>query len=396
MKEKTVQLDRFDGIRNTTDTERLSARDFSSAENVDLDPTGKPTRRLGATLRTICAPKCLWSDGSRAYFLDGTSLKTFTPPSAVATLRTGLSANQRVAYAQMNGTVYYSNGLVTGKVEQGVHGVWGIETPALPGAIPMLGALPAGRYGYTMTFVRANGQEGGARRMQSIQLGVVGGISMSNIAVSTDATVTSKRVYITGTDGTKPFLVGTIPNAQTTFNYTHNVGGSVMVDTMFKGVLPAGHLLGAFNARIVVARGRYLWFSDPYAPERTDLNKGYLPLSDEPTILAPVESGIYVATRGQTFFLRGTSPEDLVAQEIAPYGAPLGEAVEVSGGMVTDKGIPGTVVGWMSDRGFVVGDKAGNLTNLTERRYVLPETERVATTFKQRGGLTQFISVLFN
>lgn len=396
MKQKTVQIEKLNGIRNDVDIERLAVGDLASGVNIDLDETGKPSRRLGFTQRVAGTPKSLFGAGAYGYLLDGTDLKLFTPPSLLTVLRSGLSASKRISFTEFNADIFYSNTEVTGKISQRVDKPWGIPTPASSAATVSSGNLRDGWYGYTITFVRRNGQESGARHMSVVKVANNQGFSLSAIPVSTDPDVTRKNVYVTGRNGELPMLVGFIPNAQTIFDYRYDMAGSVPVTTMFRGPPPKGHLLASFNGRILIAQGEYLWYTDPFAPEQVDYRKGYIPLGEEATIIAPVTSGVFVATQSRTLFLSGDSPEKFIFTEVAPYGAPLGDVVYVDGSFVTKDGIPKTVAGWLSKTGFCAGADDGTLTNLTQTRYTLGATKRTATVFKQRGGLTQFISVLYS
>lgn len=397
MKEKTVQINGVTGIYNTTDSERLKAGDLVSGVNIEIDATGKPSRRLGATRRVACTPSSFWSDGSVGYFLDGSALKLFMPPSTISTLRSGLS-DRRIAFAQFGPmpTVYYTNGDVTGKIDGGVDKPWGIVVPTLPDVAIIAGDLRAGWYGFTMTFLRSNGMESGAPRMGMVKVNDNGGFALANLQVSTDPDVTRKRVYITGRNGEEPFLVGEIPNSQTGFAYTYPVKGTRICDKILKGPPPAGHLLDYNNSYLFVARGSEIIHTEPFSPELCDLRSNYLRVGAEPTIMKGVEGGLYVATREQTMFLAGDTPKTYAMKHVLPYGAPLGNAVELQGNLVTKDGLPGQVVAWMSARGWVVGDAQGNVINLTERRYNAPTSNRAASVFKQRGGLNQLVSVLFN
>jgi hypothetical protein len=396
MKEKTAEINTLKGIRNDLDPERLEVGDLVSGVNVDLDDSGKPSRRLGYVRRISCTPKSIFGAGSYGYLLDGTNLKLFSPPSTLTTLRSGMASNKRISFVDLLGAVYYTNGEVTGKIENKVDKPWGISVPAIPAASVTIGSLRDGWYGYTTTYVRRNGQESGAKRMNLVKVLDNQGFTLSGIPVSSDPDVTHKYVYVTGRNGEVPMRVGTIPNNVTTFDYRHDVAGDVQVTTMFRGPPPSGHLLTYFKGSILIAQGDYLWHTDPFAPEQVDFRSNYIPLGEEATVLAPVESGLFVATRSRTLFLAGDSPGKFILSEVAAYGAPLGNAVPVDGSRITKDGLPKSCVGWMSDTGFCVGASDGTLTNLTQGRYIVNSAERAATTYKQRGGLTQFISVLFN
>lgn len=396
MKEKTAQISTINGIRNVVDSERLSTGDLVAGVNIDLDVGGKPTRRLGADRRVTGTPKGLWSgDGRRAYYQDGTDLKEFTPPAATRVVRASLSVNARPVFETMNGVVYYTNGLVTGSIVNGETRSWGTPVPALPSVVVGAGNLKAGTYGWTMSFVRRNGQESGCHRMLTVEAGDNASLIFTMPTTSDDAEVTHKNLFITGCNGEEPFLVGTVPLATATSTYASERLGSVIADTMFKGPPPPGHLLCAYNGRIFIAQDKYLFYTDPSAPELVNYRKNFIFIGAEPTVLAPTKSGIYVATRGEHVFLNGDSPEKFVLQPLAPYGAPIGNAVLVDGGVVLKDGVEGACIAWMSNEGVVVGDGEGNLRNLNQRRYVTASAERASTTFKQRSGLTQFISTLY-
>lgn len=394
MKEKTVQIDRVQGISNVVDPERLATNDLYTGVNVDLDGGGKPSRRLGTTRRvTATTPKGLWSDGQAGYFLDGTTLTQFVPPATKRTLRTGLSAVRRPLFVAMQGVVYYTNGQLNGRIVNGVSRSWGTAVPRLTTLAASAGQLRAGTYGVTIAYARENGQVSGCYRMEMVAVNADGGVTVA-LPTSTDTEVSHVQVYATSADGEVPFLVGEATNGTASFSYTR-FAGTVEADTMGKGPPPPGHLLARYKDRILIASGRYLWFTDPFNPELVDYRRGYIPLDGEATILAPTTSGVYVATRGRTIFLHGDTPEQFVVRNEYTDGAPLGNYVEASGDVVTGDGIKGNVVGWMSNSGWVVGDSDGNVVNMIQRRYVLPAgTERTASVYKQRGGLTQFISVL--
>jgi hypothetical protein len=395
MKAKTILVDKFLGIRNDVDIERLALGDLSSGVNTDLDVSGKPSRRLGYTRRITGTPSSFFAAGAHGYYLDGTDLKQFTPPSTSVVLRSGLSAAKRIAFVEQQGQVYYSNTEITGKISQGLARPWGISVPSIPVATASGGTLREGFYGYTLTYIRRDGQESGAPRMGQLKVLDNQGIAFTSIPVSTNPDVVDKNIYITGRNGETPMLVGTIPNAQTTFDYKYDLPGSVACNTLFLGPPPSGHLLTYFNGRILIAQGSYLWYTDAFAPERVNLRKNFVPVGGEITIVAPVESGVFVATQDRSIFLAGASPEKFVFTEVAPYGAPLGNVVYADGSFVTDKGISKAVAAWMSKLGLCIGMSDGTFSNMTSSRYILSDAKRTATVFRQRGGLTQFISTLF-
>ena len=111
----------FAGLRNNVPSERFELPDLEAAENIDLDDSGRATRRFGhgaAVVSGACAS--LWSDGNIALVVrSGTVLAQIMPDYSVVTLRSGLTPGLEMSYVPMGGRVYYSNGVENGVIESG-------------------------------------------------------------------------------------------------------------------------------------------------------------------------------------------------------------------------------------------------------------------------------------
>ena len=119
-----------DGLNTKVDPVRLDfdpetgITDLAAAYNVDIDQTGRVSRRKGyaATAQTGSCHS-LFCDGGECLFVTGTSLCLLGSDyssTAVATVTSGA----RMAYLQLHGRIYWANGHEKGYVEAGTNNTW--------------------------------------------------------------------------------------------------------------------------------------------------------------------------------------------------------------------------------------------------------------------------------
>lgn len=121
---ESIVIDGFSGIRNTVAPEKLTPRDLAAAVNVDLDDVGQARRRRGQALKIAGNFHSLWRAKSRTLVvkdgmlgqLDGYEFRSY-----------GFGAgHERVAYTEVNDTVYFTSRATNGKVgPDGVVLPWG-------------------------------------------------------------------------------------------------------------------------------------------------------------------------------------------------------------------------------------------------------------------------------
>lgn len=113
----------FSGINNLDDHIRVPPRDgsvsLSTALNVDIDKTGKTSRRDGKEKKATGDFRSIWSNGSMILTVKDGNLVSINPNTfgeAVLKLNVG---TERMSYAEIGSKVYFSNGTVIGYVEEG-------------------------------------------------------------------------------------------------------------------------------------------------------------------------------------------------------------------------------------------------------------------------------------
>ena len=364
-----VEYRGFRGIRNTVSAERFGPEDLEAAVNMDIDDTGRTSRRNGSvSVLATAGAHSLWAEGDLAVFVQGTSFKRLAANYVASTLRT-VTSGARMAYTSVIGRLFYSNGIENGVVEDGVSRTWGLVPPtgvgiatATPG-----GLLAAGRYQWTMTYLRDDLQESGTLIAGVITLADNDGIAFSALPVSSDPGVVAKMIYLTPTNGDTFYEALVLDNADTTATYM-NDGTELTrpLDTQFCQNPPAGQCVAYFRGQTLVAKGSVLYASLPYGYELFDLRKNF-DFESEITLLAPVEGGLFVCTQTHNIFLQGLTPDDWQQQVKTAVGAIPGTLVYAEGKDIGE-GVPGVVALWLSQSGICMGTNDGGFNVLTDER----------------------------
>jgi hypothetical protein len=385
------------GIRNDVGPERFDDGDMIYGRNVDLDESGKIQRRLGTAVVQAGAAHSAWSKNEKAtegFFVQGGSLKRILPDGSVSTVAS--IAGGRVAYVNINERTYWTDGLTSGIVNQGVNQSFGIVPPDAVTPQSGLGNLPAGTYLCTMTFVDEVGVESGAPVSSSITLGADSALAFSGLPVSSNPRIVARNLYVSAPNGDMPMLTAILDNTATAVTISELPEQSVPVRTQFMGPPPAGQILGYHNGRCYVGRGPFLFYSQPFEYELFDLRSGFIAFSTDVQTFAAVRDGIYVGTIDKTVFLNGLNPEEFGQIPIAPYGTILGTEKEVRPDALNAQfGATDKVVLWMSRWGVVAGMNGGTTKNLTVDRYIPPDAKNGGALLKWRDGTPQFVVSLF-
>lgn len=158
--------------------------------------------------------------------------------------------------------------------------------------------------------------------------------------------------------------------------------GAVVVGEQTLIVMPAGSSMAHHNARLLVAVGNVLVYSEPFLPHLRDPARGFEMFPAPITCIAAVEGGVFVLA-DKTYFVAGGFPAQSV-RAILPYGGPAQQA-----GYRADGGAH-----WMSARGLCSCDKQGELANLQEQRIAMTATGSAATLFREADGQRAVVAAL--
>lgn len=391
-RENVFAFNEFLGLRNNVGQSSFAAGDLATALNVDIDDARNLLRRKGySAVVTAALDRDLWATGGVCLGVGSNALKLVNPDLSLVTLRPGLTSGRALSYAPVGNRIFYANGVENGCVQNGVHRTWGVAPPAMPVATSTGGVLRAGLYQYAVTYLRADGQESGTGRAGTITLAATGGISLSAIPVSADATVTHKVIYATSVGGETLYRRGLILNTDTTFVIRELQADASPLITQFLSPPPAGDFLALHHGWMLVAKGAYLYPSEVFGPELFDLRKS-IPFLDRITMVAPVRDGVWIGTDSQVIWVAGDSPETWTYNERADYGVIPGTLAFGDSELLGSGEVGGeTVACFASKRGLCVGRVGGALMNLTERRFAYPVMDRGAAIVRRHRGIAQLL-----
>lgn len=121
---------RFRGINNVDDPVRLFDLDqreaagstsLAAATDVYVDDTNMLSQREGYEQKASGDIHSMWSNGTICLFMEGTDLKGLAADLNTKTvIRSGLSANRKTAFVDINGVIVFTDGVVIETIIEGV------------------------------------------------------------------------------------------------------------------------------------------------------------------------------------------------------------------------------------------------------------------------------------
>lgn len=127
------------GLNNVLDSVRLAydpktgETELAQAVNVNIDNSGRPSRRLGRTRKLADAARCGFADGDVCLFVSGAILYKMAVDYSIVALRTDLTPGLRMRYRRIADRVYYLNGKEKGYVAGGADHTWEKGSYTSPG-----------------------------------------------------------------------------------------------------------------------------------------------------------------------------------------------------------------------------------------------------------------------
>ena len=369
------------GICNSARGYALPKGAVLDAFNVDFTDKGMPATRWGYS-QTVAIDNghSLKTLGGKTFIGMGTELHVITAMSPLSTiaLRTGLDVAP-ISYDERGGEVWWSNGVQSGRCNaDNTDHPW--VTPA-PGNIVAVfagaGTLPAGAYRVAITHAMANGEESVASDIAAITLTSVGSITLTLPAATPGTDVFN--VYCTVADGKVMQKYSTVSAATGSVNITAAPQGRQLAERAFLKPLPPGMAICFHGGRLLSLSGEVLSYSKPYDYGVYDPAQDYIILGTTGSIMASVESGVFVAA-DRTWFYTGMDIASAEPAEILDCGA-------VPGTLYNPPLTTNPTAGWLSHIGIVTASNDGTI-KLTQRAlgFISPLAAWGASWVRQRGG----------
>ena len=393
---KPLTISKFLGLVDTAAPERLKPGELMVALDVDVDGDGALRTRQGQTLVSAVASHSMYSAGDVCVVVQGQDMKRMDTAGGLTQL-VRLAYGGPVSYAELNGVIYFSNGVDTGRIAQGRALEWGVRRPiGQPVASATGGALPPGRYLYAMTFVRADGQESGAQVPGALDLPSGGGIAFSQMEVSSDPEVAGKVLYISAPNGVELYRVAT--GAASASSYTYNNAGLDLgwpLDPETVEPAPAGTIVEIHGGVAYVVDGSVAWASELYNLERFRRAKRFVQAPGPINLFASVETGVYMATDRGTWYLDGTTLDFEKSVKVLEVGAVPGTLARMDSGERGDAETPvptRPMVMWMSPDGVIAGYPGGDVRKMTADDFGIPASQRGAAMIRADRGYVSYIA----
>lgn len=377
------------GMNNRQPDYALPKETARNIINTDIDQAGFLRRRDGfgkvyAGLGTRSGFSCPIG----RFFVEGTKLKQFNDDNTATTLFDGILGDY-VCYEYFNSEVYFSDGIITGKITLDGVVPWGLDVPPTPIISPISGVFGAGTYLAALTRLDADGREGGASEVVSISTLGTTGIRFSNLPSTTPL-----RLYLSTPNGETLYAVGDVPAGTDTYSLvTGRYDEGKILDTQFMVKPPPGQIIRHHKGHMYIAQGNLLWYTEPYAFDRVSLLHGYFQLTAPITVVESVQNGLW-AVAEKTYLYRDpirvayqegspAGPKAMVSEVKLQYGAVLG----------TSQKVPNTGhVMWYSERGMVMGSDTGDAVQMLQEKNVATESGSVgASLLRNKDGIQQMI-----
>ena len=393
----------FAGIRNTLPAERLHALptkddptcDLVEAVNVDIDNSGQAARRAGQSIKRAGAAHSLWAQGDMCLFVTGTTLRRLYPDYTSELLASGLTANLPMAYVEVNGRVYWANGVQSGVLADGRSRSWGMEIPATPGLSAIGGYLTAGKYQCLVTHIRSDSQESGAGLPGQIELAAEGGIRVT-WELPDDTDIDHVQVYLSEPNGMILYAAGVPVDVDDLFAEITSARLALPLNTQWQDKPPAGTCLAYSRGVIYIAKAGFVFPTTALGYEYCDL-RDYLALDGSgERFLIGVEHGLFYGNAKRVYFLAGDRLADFTVTTISETAGVRGSALHVDGEMATGlKELAGkTCAMFTCGDGVMLGLPDGSVMNLTQERYRFTATAVGAAGFHQSDTLNQYLLFL--
>lgn len=381
---KPIQLTGFRGIVNVDASERLQALptqddplvDLVDAVNVDIDDTGRVSRRPGQNLIVAGGAHSLYSNGKDCLYVQDGTMYRLDAALASTPVAAGLD-DAPVSYVTVGNRIYHSNGMTSAVYEDGRVRSWGIDAGATSvAASTTFGALPAGTYLFAMTLLRADGQESGCGLAHRIDLAASSGIRFT-WTVPGDPDIVACALYLSQADGETLFQAATVDVEAGAYDYQ---GGarSLPLATQWLDQPPSGTCLALYRGRIYIASGAHLYATTALSYEHCDLRDYRAIDGTDILLLAAVEQGLFVGTRRAVYFLSGASfLDNAMVRKFDSPAIPGTLAAGDAGVILGNAQLTGQVgVLFATSDGILLGLPDGSLTNLTAERFMLPPASR--------------------
>ena len=350
----------------------------ADAVNGVLVKGGTFVRREGETLVVADDMHSLWTHGGITYAVRGATLGTTDIVSGVPTFAPigDLLASLPVSYEVLNGEIVLSNTAGMFRLTDGALIPLGVEMPGAFTVIPQdAGGLAAGKYGVTLSYVLASGEEGGMSSTVFVNAEAGQGLWVS-LPTPIEAATARINIYCTSANGSELRFATSVPAGAwgTVISADTKLGD--IPDNQYLARLPSGRFIGLWQGRLLSARGHALYWSEPMRYGLYNPVNNFVQFENEIGFIGTMPGGIFVGTLDGVYFLAGATPSEWKLTKVDLDTPMLGGCLRVSVEAFNkeEELFPaGTdyVIAWLGGGGFHFGLPSGDVVRPQNDRIVL-------------------------
>ena len=371
------------GINNRAREYELPTGSVRDAVNVDLTLSGRTRLRPGQerVMNGDRVSSC-WSDGDRAFYKDGATLREYFDNGTNVTRFTGLS-NHAVAYAKWPGRGFvFSDASIIKRIVGTTILPIALATPSTPPIVTAgtAGSLAPGLYQVATSFQNGNGEE--SALTASVQVAVVANGSLQiGLPVAADADAVSTLLYVSATNGDQLYLATIVSSMTTSLALTVLPSRGREPITQHAEPLPAGDILAYWDGRLISSLNGVVRFTQPYSG-LYNAARDYIAFPKPVSIIFPTDTGLWLVA-DHTYYLTSYGGD---LRTVAPMGAVAGTLALLPD---TDEAL------WMTDHGLVQTN-GGELTYLQQDNVQVSRAQSGAAVYLENDGLKHVVATLRN
>jgi hypothetical protein len=345
------------GIQNLLDPTATPKGCLVEAINVDLSPEGAATQRLGYSSVSTNVHS-LFQHGNRTLGIVNGMVAEINDTAA---RNLGLAVEGTVTWCTLQDRAVFTNSGVLGCVDGERAFVMGMDAPGISAATS---SAPPAEY---MTAVAAIGADGEEGPLSSAVPAGPGDI----------VTITSGgpgRVYMTRKNGEVFYDVGAYATGASMYRIPDMPPYGRACESQYLSRMPGGLYVRYWRGRLLVARGRTLYFSMPLRYGLFDPSFGFVKFEGKIDFIESIESGIFVAVAGQgVYYLHGDEPVKWERRLLDTTPAQPGAVTVIPTVQLRALNLPAPQAWcavWLTDKGFALGLSGGMV--------VYPQADRLS------------------
>ena len=164
---------------------------------------------------------------------------------------------------------------------------------------------------------------------------------------------------------------------------------------------PYATCMDYFNGRLYLGQGRTLWATELYLYNFVDATSGYKLFEADLTMIRGVTDGLYIGTKENLWFMSGPTFAEMKRVSVMDAGVIPGSMVDIPGELANPPQVPLTAmtpvavsIMFMTTKGVCIGFDSGRTLNITESKYIFPDSVNAAALYRQQDGVNQYIASL--